>query len=333
MFFPEFQDPFQQLLEQTKGQRIAVLGHLRPDGDCIGSQVALTRILRSQGIDAIAINQHAAPRILSTFLGDTPYHTFDTLADEHKTRTSIQCDCADAARIGDEIQQTFPTPLANIDHHITNDNYARLNFVDAKAAATAEILAGLFFDAQLPIDPTTAQALYVGIATDTGQFRFPSTTSRVFQITGQLLDCGANPAGATNELYENESFAKLKLLEYFLGTLTLHCNGLACIGTIPNGIYEKYGAHRDDSEGIVDYARCIQGVEIGVLLEERGDILKGSLRAKESRYRVDILAQSLSGGGHTCAAGFSQETSIETFYPTFLEKLERHLQNLPPVTN
>ncbi|NBR59808.1 MAG: bifunctional oligoribonuclease/PAP phosphatase NrnA, partial [Opitutaceae bacterium] len=142
-YYPKFAGRWADLLAGLRGQRVVVIGHQRPDGDCIGSQVALSRVLRSQGIDAVCMNPDPVPRRIKFLLGDTPLVTREdpTLIG----RRAIFTDCADHARAGDQVKALFPTPLACFDHHVSNHGFAEQNFVDVDSAATAEVLAGLFF--------------------------------------------------------------------------------------------------------------------------------------------------------------------------------------------
>lgn len=324
MFFPDLTPAFRDALTGLRGQRIAVAGHLRPDGDCIGSQVGLTRMLRAQGFDACAVNGDAIPRVLKDFVGDTPFVTPDALPEGEMKLLTV--DCADELRHGRPLRERFGRVDLGIDHHISNTHYAGINLVDPHAAATAEILTGLFLDLGWEMDATTAQALYVGIATDTGQFRFPSTTPQVFEICSALIAQGAQPAEAALELYENETVAKLALLQRFLASLRLLYGERVCIGTLRATDFLETGAHSEDTEGLVDYARSISTVQIGVLLEEREDGVKGSFRAKDARFRVDQLAAALDGGGHACAAGFLYKGKMDTLYPRLLELIENQLR-------
>jgi phosphoesterase RecJ-like protein len=223
------------------------------------------------------------------------------------------------------MRELYSEPWGCFDHHLSNKGFARFNFVDTDSAATAEVLAGIFLDAGLPIDATTAQALYTGIMTDTGQFRFPSTSSRVFRLSAELMACGADPSLAGQELYERESFGKLKLLQHYISSLRLECGGRVCIGVLPNGIFETVGASVEDTEGLVDYARSIEGVEIGVLIEERVDVIKASLRAKHASFRMDTVAAQFNGGGHANAAGLNCKDSLAGFYPKLLAALKQRL--------
>lgn len=326
-FFPEESSRFEAGLNALKGHKVAVLGHVRPDGDCIGSIVTVTRLLRALGIEAVGVNRDPVPVNLKAFVGDTPLlRAKDFTLDGH---LAVTVDSADFKRVGDELTTLFPEVALNVDHHISNKAYGRENLVLAQASATAEILAGFLFDLDLPVDPVMAQALYVGIATDTGQFRFPSTTPETFEISRRLCECGANPANAAYELYERESFAKIKLLQAFLASLRLEVEGRVCVGLLEEGIYQSTGATIEDSEGLVDYARSIDGVDIGVFLEADGGALKGSLRAKDPFFRVDQVARQFGGGGHACAAGLNAEnSSIAAFLPPLIEAIRAHLNTL-----
>ncbi len=326
-FYPNESRRFGAAVAALRGQKVAVLGHMRPDGDCIGSTVAVVRALRSQGIEAVGLNQDAVPGNLEAFVGDTPLMLASSYEGDGEAAVSV--DCADYKRVGSRLNTLYPEVAVNIDHHISNKAYGADNFVISDASATAEILAGFFLDLGYTIDPVTAQALYVGIATDTGQFRFPSTTPETFEIARRLCEQGARPAEAAFQLYERESFAKIKLLQRFLASLRREFDGRVCVGLIENGVYAETGATIDDSEGLVDYARSIDGVDVGVLIEDRDGALKGSLRAKDPFYRVDQVAKQFGGGGHACAAGLNlEDSSIERFYPELLAALDAHLKAL-----
>jgi phosphoesterase RecJ-like protein len=305
-FYPELSARFAEFLAGLSGRRIAVIGHARPDGDCIGSQVALVRVLQALGHEAVCVNTDPVPRRLAFLTPGMGFLRMDEAARDPAGDAAIFVDCADHARAGERLRARFPTPAGNIDHHISNTGYAAVNIVDSASAATCEILAGLFFDRGLPVDPQTAQALYTGILTDTGQFRFPSTSRRTFLLAAELMAHGAKPTEAGFELYERETTGKLRLLQHFLASLAVECEGRACIGVLPTGVFQATGSTAEDTEGLVDYARSIDGVDVGVLIEERPDgTVKASLRAKNPVYRLDRIAAQFGGGGHACAAGLS----------------------------
>lgn len=324
--YPRFADRFAALLSELRGKQVAIIGHQRPDADCVGSQVALCRVLRAQGVDAVCVNPDRVPRRIKFLVGDTPFFLRDEVAPEG--RLAVFTDCADHGRAGERIREMYPQPVACFDHHISNRGFAKHDFVDTGSAASAEVLAGLFLDAGLAIDRITAQALYTGIMTDTGQFRFASTSERVFRICADLVAAGADPALAGAELYERESLGKLGLLQHYLGSLKLECGGRACIGVLPQGVFERVGATVEDTEGLVDYARSIEGVEIGVLIEERPDTIKASLRGMQSVYRMDTIAAQFGGGGHANAAGLNWPGTLAEFYPRLLAAITRRLQEV-----
>jgi phosphoesterase RecJ-like protein len=326
MYYPELSAEFARLLNSLVGRKVAVIGHARPDGDCIGSQLALARVLAAKGIDVICVNADPVPRRLEFLVRGMRFFRTDEVLAFTEERVAILVDCADHARPGERLKARFPAPVAVIDHHLSNTGFATFNLIDRTSAATCEILAGIFLDLGLAIDAVSAQALFAGILTDTGQFRFSATSRRCFALAGELVDRGAKPAEAGYELYERESQGKLRLLQHFLASLKLECGGRACIGTLPAGIFESTGATAEDTEGLVDYARCIDGVEIGALVEMRADgSVKTSLRAKEPALRVDQLAAKFGGGGHACAAGLNLKTGTENFYARLVAAMAERL--------
>ncbi|MEO5959648.1 MAG: bifunctional oligoribonuclease/PAP phosphatase NrnA [Opitutaceae bacterium] len=314
-FYAVLSAEFARLLSALAGRKIAVIGHARPDGDCIGSQVALARVLAARGFDVVCVNPDPVPRRLLFLVEGMKFLRTDDVLQTNEERAAIFVDCADHARGGERLKVRYPAPVAVIDHHLSNVGFAEANLVDSGSAATCEILAGVFFDNALPVDARTAQALFAGIMTDTGQFSFNSTSRRCFVLAGELVARGANPSEAGAQLYERETVGRMKLLQRFLSSLRIVCGGRVCIGTLPPGIFEATGSDQEDTEGLVDYARSIDGVDIGALIEERPDgTIKASLRAKEPAYRVDLVAAQFNGGGHACAAGLNLKTNTENFY-------------------
>jgi len=317
---------FQKSLSKLDERPILVLGHKRPDGDCVGSQVALTRILISLGKEAKAVNQDPIPRTLSKFVGDTPFiGPAEVPEDDYQV---ITVDCADHARVGENLCNRFPQVHLNIDHHVSNTKYGNENFILPDAAATGEILAKFFFDSGYEVDLITAEALYLGICTDTGQFCYSATNAAVFEVCRMLCEAGANPSAIAQELYEKEKPGRIQLLQRFLASFRMEFDHSVCIGSIKGQDYEETGTKPEDAENFVDYSRSIDGVKIGVLIEERSGKIKGSFRAKDESLRVDILAKEFNGGGHACAAGFNVGSTIEQFYPILVKAVGCHLQQV-----
>jgi len=322
-FFPELSKRFAQAIPRLEGRRVVVIGHARPDGDCIGSQVAVARILAAHGIEVFCANGDPVPRRLAYLAAQHAFYNADTLPPGDYA--AVLVDCADLARIGPKLAARFPRPVLSFDHHLGASHGAEENLVDTHAAATSEIIAGIAFDLDLPLDDVAAKALYAGILTDTGQFRHASTTARVFELVGRLIACGAEPVEAGYHIYERESFGRMKLLQHFLSTLRLECGGRICVGILPLGIFDQTGTGPEDTEGLVDYARAIDGVDIGVLLEERHGMTKGSLRAKDPALRMDRVAALFGGGGHACAAGLNTKEPLSEVQPRLLAALAETL--------
>jgi bifunctional oligoribonuclease and PAP phosphatase NrnA len=288
--------------------------------------VALARVLATLGHEVACVNADAVPRRLQFLVGDMKFTATEAANQLPDDWAAVFVDCADHARAGDRLKARFPQPAAVVDHHLSNVGYGEINLVDSASAATCEILAGVFFDNGLTVDAQTAQALYTGLLTDTGQFRFQSTSRRCFLLAGELVARGADPTEAGYELYERESLAKLKLLQRFLSSLRMECGGRVCIGILPAGVFEETGTTAEDTEGLVDYARSIDGVEIAALIEERPHgAVKASLRAKEPAFRVDSIAAQFNGGGHACAAGLSLKSGAENFYPRLVAVLAERI--------
>jgi phosphoesterase RecJ-like protein len=325
-FYPEFSDAFGRLLAEVAGRSVAVVGHSRPDGDCIGSQVALARVLAARGSGAVCVNADSVPRRLEYLVPGVRFARTDEAVLMPPDTVAVFVDCADHARAGERLKARFPSPVGVIDHHLSNGGFAAINIVDSSSAAACEILAGLFIDAGVTFDPATAAALFAGIITDTGQFRFSSTSQRCFDLAGELVARGASPSVAGYELFERESQGKLRLLQSFLATLSMEYAGRVCIGTLSAGDFARTGTTAEDTEGLVDFARCVDGVEVGVLIEERPDGIKASLRAKDPLCRLDLVAGRFGGGGHACAAGLNVRGPAKDLRASLLAVLGERLR-------
>jgi bifunctional oligoribonuclease and PAP phosphatase NrnA len=324
-YYPEFSEAFGRFLDAVKGRSVAVVGHSRPDGDCIGSQVALARVLAANGSKAVCVNADPVPRRLQYLVKGVHFIRTDEAILLPQDTLAVFVDCADHARAGERLKARFPSPACVIDHHLSNGGFAEINIVDSASAAACEMLAGMFLDAGLPVDPATAAALLAGIITDTGQFRYGSTSKRCFVLAGELVARGASPSEAGYELYERETPGKMRLLQNFLASLTMEFGGRVCVGTLAAGVFAATGTTAEDTEGLVDYARCVDGVEVGVLIEERTDGgIKASLRSKDPRCRLDLVASRFGGGGHACAAGLNVKDATN-FRAKLLESIGERL--------
>jgi phosphoesterase RecJ-like protein len=277
---------------------------MRPDGDCIGSQVALCRILLAAGVDSICVNRDRVPPNMVSYAQGLTFLTGDQYVPDG--RVAVAVDCADASRIGPDLLDKFGGKLwGNIDHHASNPGYAQHNIVVKTAAATCHVLAYGALRQNLGCDPATAKALHLGIVTDTGRFSYASATAEVFALAAELIERGANPAETNFLVFEHESRGKLELTQRFLNSIQFHEAGKICSGELTQADYTATGTTKEDKEGLVEFPRSVEGVEIAVLMEEGRDGVRGSLRGRDPRLRLDLLAGKLNGGGHVLAAGFN----------------------------
>lgn len=284
-------------------------------------------MLEALGVESILANADRVPGRLENLVESKPIEIVDPSSVE--ALPFVYVDCADEERVGPKTSIALASSrrVLNVDHHITNTNFAETNLVDAEAAATCEILAGIAFDLELPVDAPMAQALYTGIVTDTGRFGYAATSSRVFELCGELVRRGASPQAAVEGLYERETMPRLKLLQRFLDSLALECDGQVCVGQLRQKDFLETGTAYHDTEGFVDYARSLQGVAIGISLEERKTTTKGSLRANRKEMRVDRIARKFGGGGHACAAAMSIGMPLDQLRNELLNALGERLRS------
>lgn len=321
-FFPQFESDFRKLLDACAGRNIAVVGHLRPDGDCISSEFALADLLEKSGAEkVVCLNEHPIPHLYVNFAYSRELLSAEAFDD--KSFEIVTVDCADYSRTNKALCERFPNPLAAIDHHATNSGAARINIIDPSAAATAELIAGLACDAGLEISKHNADRLLMGIVMDTRSFTTSSTRGLTYEIAAMLSERGADSAFVAQQLYQRERPEKLALLAIYLKSLRSHFGGNLRLGTLTLADYAESGAEKADSDGLVDYARSIDGAEIGALLEELKIGVKGSLRSKDPAMRVSDIAKMFGGGGHFAAAGFTAKgETLDSFMPKFLEAVE-----------
>lgn len=300
-----------------------IVGHIRPDGDTIGSQVALCLMLQKLGKQCFIIDNY-----------DLPPCFYDILCGIKRIKISeidlalplICCDCSDFERTGNDVISKFDRPFLNIDHHISNNFFAEINIVYPSASSTCEIIADMIINQNLPLDYDISRFLYVGILTDTGRFAYEATTARTFQIAEVLVQHGVSPVDIFSKIFTNERIERYRLLERFLKNIDADFGNNICISQLSVKDFNETGASWSDAEGFVDYTRNLAGINVGVFLEFRDDFVKGSLRASDKKFRLDLFAAKFNGGGHPCAAGFNFKCSSENFLEYFKSLLIEHLK-------
>lgn len=288
-----------------------IIGHVIPDGDCVGSMLALYQGLKSLGKKAEMILADGVPE-LYLFL-DNAHLIKSSALPEAGDYSLIFLDCSDKKRAGDVIGQNFVRPkyTFNIDHHATNDFFADYNYVDSSASSTAEIIYNILEYMQVNIDSSIAEALYTGMLMDTGSFQYSNTKSSTLQKAAYLLDKGVELDKLRINLFESKPKEEILLLARALQSIEFSPDGKIAWMTLPYADVESIGALHLHPEGIINYTRMIKGVEVGILFREvNPGIVKIGFRSK-GRVDVAALASEIGGGGHKKAAGASKEGDLQ----------------------
>lgn len=303
-----------------------VVSHVQPDGDAISSTVVVGWLLQKLGKSAVLINEDELPSRLSYLYQFDSIINYKLSPPEQTYDAIIAIDCADYRRIG-EVSGSFApeAKLLNIDHHPTNNGFGAVNVIRAEAAATVEILFDLIERAGISLDLDCATAIYTGLLTDTGGFRYSNTSPRVMEIASRLLAVGVSGNELADHLLEKMTMAKLKLLQIALNRLEFTDNleiGWVFIG---KDDLRDTGAVSEDLEGIVNYALNVDGVEVGILFKETEDgAVKASLRSA-GKANVAAIAQSFGGGGHVRAAGCRLEGPLSDAISHLVEAVRKAL--------
>jgi len=283
-------------------QRFVVMSHMRPDGDAYGCTLAMALCLRQLGKDVTAWNEDGMLdkfRYLpsSEIVGkppETPEHF----------EVAIVLDNAVRNRAGTAIQAATADTWINIDHHITNEGYGDLSFVDSTAPAAGQILYELFSGNDLPMTYEMADNLFAAISTDTGSFQYHSTTARTYEIAAALIRSGVKVGELSQKMYESYPRRRLELLRSLLNVLRFSSNERVASFSLTTETAQRLGVLPEDNEGLIDYIRAIEGVTVAAFFEEMPEgKIRISLRSKSPKINVSKICGQFGGGGHTLAAG------------------------------
>ena len=292
-----------RIIEEIRQHRsFCVVGHQRPDGDCVGSQIALSLALRNEGYDVTCWNQDPIPQKLR-FLD--PNGLLQTPTEKRTFDCVIAVDSASYDRIG-EVDSYIEgrKVLINIDHHASNTRYGDINWVAPNEASSGELIYRLMKGARWSIKSEIADCLFTAISTDTGSFQYPTTRPSTYEIAGDLVDKGADLAVICDEVYQSYPLSRVKLLKHVYNHFKLtNENEIAYFWLRPKD-YQRTGATRDDTEGLIDHIRDIDPVIVACLFEElETEVVRISLRSKSPFVNVGDIAKQFQGGGHKAAAG------------------------------
>ena len=302
-------------------QRFAVLSHVRPDGDALGSALALGLSLKKLGKDVRIWNEEGMlekysflPR--AELLAKPPTEPEDV-------DVIVALDTAIQNRLGTTLASIRSSRLCiNIDHHPSNPAYGDIVYIDPKSPATGQILFELIKSEKLPMDSEIATNLYVAISTDTGSFQYPNTTARTFEIAAELVREGVDVGRISQLTYENYPRRRIELLRDLLGTMRFHADYRVASFSLSLAVAKKLGVLPEDNEGLIDHLRAIHGVIAAIFFEELPDgKVRVSMRSKTEKVNVCAICEKFGGGGHVLAAGARVKGTLAEVENKILEEV------------
>ena len=300
-----------------ENDRFLVTSHEAPDGDALGSLLAMGLALRKLDKDVVMFLGGPAPLPGEyRFLELKQRGLVRTRPSDFAERVLVAVDCASAARVGAEPGVVDAARFTiNIDHHHDNPRFGDLNLIVPDASSTGEVLADLFPELGVALTPEIAEALYIALVTDTGRFQYANTSPKALRLAADLVEAGADVHRVFQGVYENVQFAKLKLLARALERAHVLEGGEIVVSHLLRGDFEAVGATEPYSEGIIDVLRSVEGSAVSALIREpprdTGPARKVSLRSSVDEVDVSAIARKSGGGGHREAAGFSSDLSVD----------------------
>lgn len=319
-----------QIIRHLKDSKHVLLAtHINPDGDALGSMSAMGLSLEALNKKITLYNESKIPAMYR-FL-PLVYRIVQHLNKASSYDTAIVFDCGNLQRMGKISSTVREMPvIINIDHHISNNYFGNFHMVDTSACATAEIVYRLIKQMSVPINKAIATSIYTGILTDTGSFRFSNTNKNAFAICNEMIEKGVDPYYISRQVYETYSFGRIKLLNMALDSLEISDNGKLSLMAVTKDMLEKTGTQPEYINGLINYAKSIENVEVAVLIQEVMDNNKKTDNTTQfhvslrSNGKVDVaaIASSFGGGGHTMAAGFSIESTLSDIKTRIIDLAE-----------
>ena len=311
----------QQVLDELRAApKLFLTTHENPDGDALGSLRAMQIVLHELGKDSVMFmgaDQFPLPY-------EYRHMAFDDVLDQPpadlEERLVVFLDCGNMDRMPVEFLKSSGVRIVNIDHHHDNTRFGHVNLVVPHASCTAEIVYELAQELEVPIGKELAEALYIGLVTDTGKFMFENTTAAAHRMAGELIDAGVEPQEIHRRLYEGLPFSRVQLLARALAAVQRFDDGALTLTHLTRDDFAHSDADESDSEGIVDHMRQVEGTRVACLVR---DLLaddgrrKVSLRATDNQVDVSVIARGFGGGGHRQAAGFTTDMQL----PELVERL------------
>lgn len=300
-----------------KAQHLLVASHCDPDGDAIGSLLALGLTVSKLDKKVTIYNASPIPAVYR-FLPSV-----EKIVRQIKNAATYDAvlilDCGHISRVGESYANFSQIPvIINIDHHITNTRFGTIQLIDPTACSTAEIVYRLIKALNAPIDKAIATSIYTGILTDTGSFRFSNTNQAAFEISQEMVQLGVEPYDVAQQVFGKYSLGRIKLLNLALDSIEISDNGKLSIMTLTNEMFAETGTQPEDVDGMINYARRIEDVKVAALIQEQtnGKKQRNGMRnfhvSLRSDGSVDVaaIAGAFGGGGHSNAAGFQVEMTM-----------------------
>ena len=312
-----------------ESKKIGITYHVSPDGDAVGSVLALFNALKSLNKDCYIISKDTLSENLK-FLKGAGEITGEITEPVDETDIVVVLDCGNLERVSANLKE-FTGTIVNIDHHLSNDKYGDINYIDANAAATAEIvfellnLMGISFEKENSVIKDIGTCMYTSIVTDTGAYRHSNVTERTHKISATLKKIGVDNTFIYQSLFDNKDFSRIKLIGKALSNMQLILNGKVALLEIDKNFTADLGIDIGDTSDIISYGLQIKGVEVTLLLKEVEDGVKASLRAK-SYVDVRKIAEVFGGGGHIRASGIKMKNmSMEEAKYEILNEIQKEL--------
>jgi phosphoesterase RecJ-like protein len=298
-------------------ERFVIMSHVRPDGDAIGSQLAMTLALRSLGKQVRAVSRDKPPAPMLVFPGVAEIEIADRVDDPGDA--VIVMECGDLQRTGIAgLERGF---VINIDHHLGNTHYGALNWFDLSAAACGEMVFDVIQALGVPLTTDIATHIYVAILTDTGSFHYSNITPRTFDICRQCVDAGVSPPAVARSIFDSNNLGRLKLFGAVLSRMQLDDTGRIATVYVDRELASECGGTYDDTEGLINLPLTVKEIVAVVFFKENGpDDWRISMRSK-GEVDVNAIAKEFGGGGHKNASGCSAQGSRVALTELFNRKL------------
>ena len=312
-----------QIADEIRRRRRFVLSsHVRPDGDAIGSQLAMAFALRALGKEARLVNRDAPPPPLAVFPGVSDIEVAPRVEDPGDAVIVMECGSLDRTGV-EGFDRGF---VINIDHHLGNSMFGALNWFDASAAACGEMVFDLVRELGVPLTREIATHIYVAILTDTGSFHYSSISPRTFDVCRQCMQAGVDPQAVARALFDSNSLARLKLLGAVLGRMELDDSGRVATLFVDRTLAEECGGTYEDTEGLVNQPLTVKEIQAAVFFKESGpDDWRVSMRSKGD-VDVNAIAGEFGGGGHKNASGCSARGRFQDLKALFQRRLLEQIE-------